>query len=139
MLVYPAGVAPFDPLDAGLLPDAACAYDACATSFHQSANPVDGLLPILTVRLVMLVVPVPVTARAKFLIHEKLVPVAVGMLIGVVLVALSARLKVTPVSTFAHETDAPVPICACTVAAPTRFTPYVLVAPHTRGYANGLR
>jgi hypothetical protein len=116
--VYPVGVAPLEPDDAGLLPDAACAYEAWATSFHQSDRPVDGLLPIFTVRFDMFVVPVTVTAIAKFLIHEKFVPVVVGILIGVVEVAESARLKVHPVSTFAQETDAPVPIWACVVAAP---------------------
>lgn len=72
--------------------------------------------------LVMFVVPVAVTDNVRFLIHEKLVPVAVGMEIGVVEVALSAKLNVHPVSTLAQETDEPVPIWAWQVAAPILST-----------------
>lgn len=122
MDVYPAGVAPFEPDDEGLLPLAACAYDATATALYQSASPVAVVVDIFTVRLVIAVVPVTVTAMTRFLIHEKLVPVAVGIAIGVVLVALSAKLKVHPVSTFAHDTLAPVPICPCAVHAPILLT-----------------
>jgi hypothetical protein len=42
--VYPLGVAPLLPLDAGLLPLAACAYDATATAFQNNCSPVDGLV-----------------------------------------------------------------------------------------------
>jgi hypothetical protein len=56
---------------------------------------------ILTVLFERVVVPATVTAMTKFLIHEKFVPVVVGIAIGVVEVAESARLKVHPVSTLA--------------------------------------
>jgi hypothetical protein len=69
MAVYPVGVAPLLPDEAGLLPLAACAYDATATAFQKSANPVVGLLPIFIVRLLIVVVPTTVTARTRFLIQ----------------------------------------------------------------------
>jgi hypothetical protein len=78
-------------------------------------------------RLLMLVVPVTVTAKTKFLIQLKLVPVVVGIDIGgVVAVAESASWKHTPPSALAHDTLAPVPICAWQVLAPIAcITPYL--------------
>jgi hypothetical protein len=75
------------------------------------------------VRLLIVVVPATVTASTKFLIQLKLVPVLVGIAIGVVEVALSARFQTIPPSAFAQETDAPVPIWPCTVAALTGAPP----------------
>src|SRR6266700_3037826 len=118
MDVYPAGVAPFEPEDEGLLPLAACTYDATATALYQSASPVAVVVDILMVLLVIAVVPVTVTAMTRFLIHENTVPVAVGMATGVVPVWVSTRLKTIPVSALAHDTLAPVPSCAWQVAAP---------------------
>jgi hypothetical protein len=65
----------------------------------------------------MVVVPVMVTARTKFLIQLNTVPVAVGMAIGVVDVIESAKLNFTPPSALAQLTDAPVPAWAWQVAA----------------------
>src|SRR6266704_1731966 len=75
--------------------------------------------PLMLIRLfVIAVVPVTVTARTKFLIQLKSVPVVVGIGVGVVPANESSLLKTPPLSAFAHETLEPVPICACTVAAP---------------------
>ena len=118
MSVYPAGVAPLDPDAAGRLPVAACAYEATATNFQNICKPVAGAPDMTIRRLLMVVVPPTVTANTRFLIHEKFVPVAVGIATGVVVpVAVSSRLKEIPPSAFAHDTLAPVPACPCVVAA----------------------